>query len=198
MRPLVEHVVRVSLLLGAGAVVALLAACRSMDIDQFAGAEPSFRPETYFPGRSEGWGVMQDRFGNLLRQFRIEAYGEWNADDQVLSLHETYTFTDGQVDRLEWQMRPVGGDRYEGTEPRLEGVAEGVRAGNTFHWRYVRRVPQQDGRERTLFFDDWFWLQDDRVLIVRASVRRFRIELATLSVFYRKLDDPPAPAHVRQ
>ena len=157
-----------------------------MDIAEFADTRPVFRPEEYFLGRTEGWGVMQDRFGILRRQFRIEANGEWNATDQALSLREIYRFNDGQVDQLEWTLRPVGSDRYTATEPRVEGVAEGVRAGNAFRWTYVRRVPQPDGGEQALTFEDWFWLQDADVLIARASVRRFGIELATLSVFYRK------------
>jgi hypothetical protein len=42
------------------------------------------------------------------------------------------------------------------------------------------------GNERRLDFDDWFWLQDETVLISRASIGRFGIELATISLFYRK------------
>ena len=42
------------------------------------------------------------------------------------------------------------------------------------------------GNDRRFDFDDWFWLQDERVVISRASVGRFGIEMATISLFCRK------------
>ena len=115
MHPITRYALRTGALLGAGLVLAWVTACRSMDIAEFADTRPVFRPEEYFLGRTEGWGVMQDRFGILRRQFRIEANGEWNATDQALSLREIYRFNDGQVDQLEWTLRPVGSDRYTAT-----------------------------------------------------------------------------------
>lgn len=162
-----------------------LSGCSSMNINDFAGKTPRLVLEDYFNGTAEGWGVMQDRFGQLQRQFRIHAQGEWDDQAGVLLLTERYVFDDGQVDELHWRIRPLGDGRYDGTEPRLVGVAEGRQAGNAFHWVYQRQVPDQ-GSERTLNFDDWFWLQDDGVLIARASVGRFGIEFGTMSVFYRK------------
>lgn len=160
-----------------------------MDIGDFAGAQPKLELERYFAGRTEGWGVMQDRFGTLRRQFYIQAEGEWDAARATLSLVETYEFADGFVDILRWSIIRGADGTYIGEEPTLEGSAQGRQAGNAFHWSYVRQVPQPDGT-RKLAFDDWFWLQSPDVLISRASVRRFGIELATLSLFYRKVAAP--------
>lgn len=110
----------------------------------------------------------------------------WDEPAQTLRLTETYRFDDGQVDRLEWAILRQEPGRYEGREPALVGTASGRQAGNAFHWVYQRRSPVADGTR--LGFDDWFWLQPDGVLIARASVRRFGLEIATMSVFYRRLD----------
>ena len=157
-----------------------------MNIDEFANREPRLQLERYFEGRSEGWGVMQSRFGTLLQQFQIEADGRFDAATQTLHLTETYRFDDGHVDELRWTIRQVETGRYEGVEPKLDGKANGRQAGNAFHWVYSRDVPQADGSERRLGFDDWFWLQPGNVLISRASVTKFGVEIGSLSVFYRK------------
>jgi hypothetical protein len=164
----------------------MLAGCTSMKIDDFANRTPPLELERFFAGRSEGWGVMQSRSGTLLQQFRIEAEGSFDEATQTLRLEETYRFDDGHVDVLDWTIRRLGPGRYEGSEPRLTGPAQGEQAGNAFHWTYRRDVPQKEGGPRRLAFDDWFWLQPGPVLISRASVSRFGVELGTLSVFYRK------------
>jgi len=157
-----------------------------MKIEDFAGKKPVLTLERFFAGQTRGWGVMQNRFGTFQRQFSIEATGAWDATSQSLKLTETYTFDDGQIDRLDWTIVRRGEGRYEGRETRIDGTATGRQAGNAYHWTYTRRVPAKDGSESSLGFDDWFWLIDEDTLAARASVTKFGIEIATLSVFYRK------------
>lgn len=181
---------KTSSLIAAAAVAAVgagfLASCAKMRVAEFAGRQPEMVLEQWFAGRTQGWGIVQDRFGKLQRQFQVEADGTWDSAEQTLRLTETWTFDDGQVDRLEWRIKKVGPGRYQGSEPRLVGEAVGEQAGNAFRWRYTRRVPMPDGGESRLDFDDWFWLQDERVLISRATVGRFGVEFASISLFYRK------------
>lgn len=157
-----------------------------MQINDFTGRSPEMVLERFFDGRAEGWGIVQSRFGKLERQFRVQADGVWDGAAQTLRLKETWTFDDGQVDRLEWSIRRLASGQYVGKEARLIGEARGEQAGNAFRWKYTRRVPMPDSDERKLDFDDWFWLQDENVLISRASMSRFGIEFATISLFYRK------------
>ena len=104
----------------------------------------------------------------------------------VRTLTERYRFDDRGVGELRWRIERQGDGRYVGSEPRLVGTARGEQAGNAFHWVYKRRLPQGD---RLVAFDDWFWPQEGGVLISRASLSRFGIELATMSVFYRPVTD---------
>ena len=174
---------------GAVALTVLAAGCGEMKVEDFAGREPAFVLEDWFAGPAEGWGIMQSRFGTLRRQFRIDARGQWDAAARTLRLVETYRFDDGSEARLEWSIRRGADGSYEGDEPRLVGTAVGRQAGNAFHWVYTRRPPGSDDTRFT--FDDWFWLQPGGVLIVRASVRRFGVEVATMSVFYRRTGQTP-------
>ncbi|MBK8210697.1 MAG: DUF3833 family protein [Rhodospirillales bacterium] len=181
---------RTKTLIVAAAVLAVgtafLAGCARTQIDDFSERSPKLVLERFFEGRTEGWGIVQSRFGTLERQFRVKADGVWDDAAQTLRLTETWTFDDGQVDRLQWNIRRLGSGQYVGSEARLVGEAKGEQAGNAFRWRYTRRVPMPDGDERQLDFDDWFWLQDETVLISRASIGRFGMEFATISLFYQK------------
>ena len=55
-----------------------LGACSSMKIDDFAGTGPELLPEYYFAGQSRAWGMFEDRFGNLQREFTVELQGDWD------------------------------------------------------------------------------------------------------------------------
>jgi hypothetical protein len=155
-------------------------------IEDFEGTRPVLMLERYFSGTTRGWGIMQSRFGALQRQFHIEAAGEWDEASRTLRLRETYRFVDGQIDRLDWTILKRDDRRYEGRETRIEDVAQGEQAGNAYRWQYSRSVPAKDGSESLLGFDDWFWLLDEQTLVARASVTKLGIEIASLSVFYRK------------
>lgn len=157
-----------------------------MKIEDFASKRPVLLLENFFAGATQGWGVMQNRFGTYQSQFSIKAHGGWDAANSTLHLTEIYTFDDGHVDTLEWTITKKSAGVYEGHEKRIDGTAKGEQAGNAYHWSYSRRVPSADGSESTSGFDDWFWLQDDQTLIARASVTKLGVEVATLSVFYRK------------
>lgn len=147
---------------------------------------PPFVIEDYFEGETLGWGVQQTRFGALRSQFEIRATGTWDAAAQSLSLVEVYTFEDGFIDRLEWTIVKRSATIYRGFEPLVAAPAWGEQRANWFRWHYRRRTPRNGGGRTLLGYDDCFWLQNDGVLIARASVSRFGLEVATLSVFYAK------------
>ena len=49
------------------ALLMALAGCGGMKPEQFAKAEPKLKVEEYFLGRTRGWGIFEDRFGDLRR-----------------------------------------------------------------------------------------------------------------------------------
>ena len=145
-----------------------------------------FQLERFFAGHLSGWGIQESRLGKLQSKFKIKARGVWDASSKTLSLKETYTFDDGHLDTLDWQIVKVSASEYVGHETRIEGEAKGRSDGGVFTWRYSRRVPAKGGDETSFDFHDKFYLIDANSLVARASVSRLFFEVATMSVFYSR------------
>jgi hypothetical protein len=154
-----------------------------MKIEDFAGTIPAFRPEAFFAGRLQGWGVLEGPTGGLQKRFMVKAEGR--LEGGVIRFQETWTFDDGHVDTLNWTIRRLDEARYAGTEDRLDGEAEGELAGCAFHWKYTRDTPQPDGGSQKLNFDDWFFAIEDGVVIAKGVAGRLGLPFATAHVTYR-------------
>ncbi len=158
-----------------------------MKIEDFEGTGPAFEPEAFFNSRLEGWGVMEGPTGALQKRFTVAAEGQSPGADGVIRFRETWTFDDGHVDTLNWEIRSLGDGRYSGAEDRSDGDAEGELAGCAFHWRYTRDTPQPDGKSVKLNFDDWFFQIDEAVVVAKGVGGRLGLPFATAHVTYRKL-----------
>jgi hypothetical protein len=154
-----------------------------MDIDDFATGMPTLKLESYFQGRTEAWGVFEDRFGRVRRQFKVEIEG--NFDGRDLTLFEDFVYADGETDRRIWRITPLGDGRYEGRADDVVGAATGEARGNALHWQYDMNLPIGDGVWQ-VHFDDWMLLQSDDVLINRATVSKLGITLGEVTLFFRK------------
>jgi hypothetical protein len=161
----------------------LLGACQSMKIEDFKETTPRLILEDYFAGRTVGWGIFEDRFGNLRREFKVDIAGTW--DGKTLTMVEDFVYSDGEIDQRIWRVEKVDDHRYRGRADDVIGVAEGTVEGKALTWTYEVML-DIGGTERKVRFTDWLFLQDDEVLINRASVTKFGIELGTLTLFFRK------------
>ena len=166
----------------------VLGACQSMKIEDFKGTTPRLVLEDYFAGHTQGWGIFDDRFGNLRRQFKVDIDGTW--DGKTLTMVEDFVYADGETDRRTWRIDKLDEHRYQGRADDVLGIAEGRVEGQALTWSYEVLLTI-GGSDRKVRFTDWLFLQDDEVLINRASVTKFGIELGTLTLFFRK---PPGGA----
>ncbi len=66
-----------------------------------------------------------------------------------------------------------------------DGVARGREAGNAFNFGYYLNMKVGDGRWRVRF-DDWMFLQPDGVLINRAYVYRWGIQIGSVTIVFRR------------
>lgn len=147
---------------------------------------PQLKLEEFFEGSVKGFGFMHTRFGKRAQQFDISAEGRWDGKACALALTETYRFDDGHRDELKWRITKLSDTRYRGVEDRLKREAKGEQSAHHFRWRYVRDVPQNDGKTTRLTFDDCFYLQSPNLLMARASVSRFGFEVGIITVSYVK------------
>ena len=105
-----------------------------MKPDDFAGKEPRFVLEDYFAGQTKAWGLFQDRFGKLRRQFEVEIDGTW--DGEILILVEDFVYDDGETEQRIWHIRKTGPHTYDGKANGVVGTAAGVAYGSAVNWRY--------------------------------------------------------------
>ncbi len=155
-----------------------------MKPEAFAGREPRLVVEEFFSGPSKAWGMFQDRFGNLRRQFEIDANGTW--DGETLTLTEVFTFDDGERDQRIWRIRKLGPHDYKGTAEGVLGSAEGAVHGNALHWRYWFSL-EVGSRSWKVHFDDWLFLLDKDLLINRARVSKFGLRIGEVTCVFRKI-----------
>ncbi|QEW06150.1 DUF3833 domain-containing protein [Nitrincola iocasae] len=173
---------RLSLLL---LISLLLAGCSQMNIEKFDQREPKLVLEDYFQGRVYAWGIFEDRFGNLRREFKVEIDARMEGD--TLILDEYFLYSDGETDRRVWRITPTAEGEYQGQADDIIGVARGKISGNALNWRYQMDLKVGDNSWR-VSFDDWMYLQPGGVLINRASVKKWGLELGQVTLSFIRAD----------
>ena len=160
-----------------------LSGCSGMALDSFKDAKPELVLEDYFKGRTEAWGIFEDRFGKLRRQFKVTIDGTW--DGKTLTLDERFKYDDGETDQRIWRITKLNKGKYEGTAADVIGIATGEASGNALNWRYDMDLKVGDGSFKVTF-NDWMFLQSDGVLINRARVSKLGVEIGSVTLFFKK------------
>ncbi|WP_018149473.1 DUF3833 domain-containing protein [Henriciella marina] len=157
--------------------------CVSNSLEDFSEAERTLRLEDYFLGETTAYGVFEDRFGKIRRQFKVDITGTVEGD--TLTLVEEFDYSDGVRDTRTWTIEMLGNGRYRGTANDVPDMAEGRAVGNAFNWTYRVDLPVGDGTWN-VGFDDWMYLLQDGVLLNRAFVTRFGIRIGEVTIAFRK------------
>lgn len=175
-----------SKLLCAAVLAPLIACGGTPDLEDFTGTTPELELEAFLSGKLTAHGVFQDRFGDVRRTFVVDIDGVW--DGTVLTLTEDFVYEDGETEQRIWRLTKTGDETWSGSAEGVVGEALGVENGNAFNFAYTIDLKTPDGALRATF-DDWMWQIDDSVLINRAYVSKFGIEIGQLSIFFRR-DEP--------
>lgn len=163
----------------------VLAGCGGFSPDDFEGTGPVFVPEDYFLGDFKVYGLFLDRFGEPRRQFVADVTGR--LEDDVLVLDEQFRFADGDTDTRVWRIRKVGEGQYEGEANDVIGTAVGRVTGQALNFSYDVDLEIGDDSWR-VHFDDWLLLQPDGVVINRALVTKWGIEVGRLLAFFMPVE----------
>lgn len=164
-------------------LVVLVSGCTSMKPSDFADRQPTLVLEQYFAGHTRAWGLFEDRFGRVRRQFTVDIVGDWNGERLILD--ESFLYDDGETERRTWTITKDAQGRYRGQAGDVVGTAQGEAAGNALNWSYVMDLKVGDGTLRVAF-DDWMFLQPGGVVINRARVSKWGIELGQVTLFFVK------------
>ena len=164
--------------------IIFLSGCSKIDIAQYSENKPELDIFAYFEGKTTGWGVVQNRSGKLLRQFKVVIDGTF-PDENTLVLDEDFVWSHGEESKRIWTITRTDDGTYTGTADDVIGTAQGLSSGNALHWQYHLNI-ETEGSTWKIFFDDWMFLQPDQVVINRATMSKFGIHLGDITIAFSK------------
>ncbi len=172
------------LLIAGVACVALLSACSTPLVQDYAAQTPVLELRDYFNGSLDAYGIFTDRSGKVVKRFTVVMTCTWQGDSGVLD--EAFTYSDGSQQRRVWRLSRHADGQYTGVADDVVGTAQGQQSGNAFHWAYTLALPV-DGQVIQVQFDDWMYLMNEKVMLNKAAMRKWGVGLGevTLSFFKR-------------
>jgi hypothetical protein len=119
----------------------------------------------------------------VVKRFEVRMTGRWEGNKGVLE--EDFIYSDGSKQRRVWHIEEIGPGQYRGRADDVIGEAIGEASGNALRWRYTLALPIE-GRTWHVQFDDWMFLINDQVMINRAKMLKFGIELGEVTLSFHK------------
>ena len=93
-----------------------------------------FDPSVFFDGNLRATGMFIDRFGVVKRRFTVSAKGI--AESSGITLYETFTYDDGEVEDRIWHIFKRTDNRFDGQTGDLASDCIGTVRGPLFSWSY--------------------------------------------------------------
>jgi hypothetical protein len=162
----------------------MLASCSKADLSRYSDNRPVLDLFGYFQDETIGHGMVQDRGGNLTRQFVVHIRGEIDQQNRLV-LTEDFEWSDGEKSKRVWTIAGAEDGMLTGTAADVEGQAVGSVSGNVLNWRYFLNV-EVDGRTWKIHLDDWMYLQPDEILINKTRMSKFGIHLGDITIVFNK------------
>ena len=167
----------------------LIAGCSQTDMKEFQNNTPKLDLFSFFEGDTIAYGIFEDRFGNLKRQFRVNINGK--VKNQILTLDEDFLYDDGEQAKRIWKIEKkidnTQNITYEGQADDVEGKAFGSISGNTLNWSYDIYLNIK-GSNIKVHFNDWIYKQSEDLAINRAYVSKFGINIGSVTLVFLRGD----------
>lgn len=167
-----------------------LGGCAGVPVERYRAQQPVLDLAEYFNGTLDGWGMFQDRSGEVIKRFHVVIDAKWEKRDgrDVGTLDENFSWSDGTTSRRVWTITREDASHYAGRADDVIGEAQGEAAGNALRWRYVLALPV-DGRVWNVDFDDWMFLigeGDKKVMLNRAVMSKFGFRLGEVTLSFSR------------
>jgi hypothetical protein len=166
----------------------VLFGCSSPQVSQYANEKPTLDLSEYFNGTIDAYGIFTDRSGTVVKRFTVLIQANWQQVDgkKVGTLDESFDYSDGTKQKRIWKITEVSPGKYIGRADDVVGDANGSSAGNALNWAYTLALPV-DGTVYNVQFDDWMYLMTPKVMINRAKMSKFGIDLGEVTLsFYKR------------
>ncbi len=166
-------------------IILLFTGCSQTDMKEFQNNTPKLDLFEFFAGETIAYGIFEDRFGNLKRQFRVNINGK--IDNQILTLDEDFLYDDGEQAKRIWKIeKKIDNNQkiiYEGQADDVEGKASGSISGNALNWSYDIYLNIK-GNDIKVHFNDWIYKQSEDLAINRAYVSKFGINIGSVTLVF--------------
>ena len=166
-------------------IILLFTGCSQTDMKEFQNNTPKLDLFNFFEGKTIAYGIFEDRFGNLKRQFRVNING--NINNQTLTLDEDFLYDDGEQAKRIWKIeKKIDNTQkvtYEGKADDIEGKASGSISGNALNWSYDIYLNIK-GSYIKVHFNDWIYKQSEDLAINRAYVSKFGINIGSVTLVF--------------
>ena len=171
-------------------VFSFLISCSGNNMSYKQNKNLKFSIEHFFEGDTIAYGIFEDRFNNLKRQFRVNINGKKTEDGIILN--EEFLYDDGEKDTRIWKFKVLNKDKegnieYEGSTKDALGKAYGVVKGNIFNFKYDINL-EISGKKIKVHFNDWIYQQDRDIAINRAYVSKFGINIGSVTLVFLRGD----------
>ena len=166
-------------------IILLFTGCSQTDMKEFQNNTPKLDLFNFFEGETIAYGIFEDRFGNLKRQFRVNIDGKIN--NQTLTLDEDFLYDDGEQAKRIWKIeKKIDNTQkvtYEGKADDIEGKASGSISGNALNWSYDIYLNIK-GSNIKVHFNDLIYKQSEDLAINRAYVSKFGINIGSVTLVF--------------
>ncbi|HEX6859496.1 MAG TPA: DUF3833 family protein [Caulobacteraceae bacterium] len=145
-----------------------------------------FRPEQFFVGRTEGWGVVRE-LGGRRRRCQIITEGHLDESYQALHFDETFTFDDGETQQWRWAMTRGRDGRYVAAEAM---VGAGIVGRHDKRGDYVlnfRRPLRPEGGFPTPSYNTRFTLTSANSALKRVRIGVLGLTVATMTAVHERV-----------
>jgi Protein of unknown function (DUF3833) len=172
----------------SGLVIAGLFACTSPSVTQYANERPNLDLSEYFNGTLDAYGIFTDRSGVVQKRFTVLLVADWKVVDgkKIGTLDESFEYSDGAKQKRIWTLTETSPGKFIGRADDVVCEALGESAGNTLNWTYTLALPV-DGTIYHVRFNDWMYLVTPKVMINKAKMSKFGIDLGEVTLsFYKR------------
>lgn len=159
-----------------------LLAC-SHRLEDYAASQPRLLLEDFFVGPLEAHGMVQNRWGKVLRRFQVTMVGRM--EEETLILEEDFVYDDGEQQRRVWRIEVLGNGHYRGRAGDVVGAAEGQVQGFALNWHYTLQVPVND-RNWDIRVNDWMFMLDERRILNRATMSKFGVTVGEITLWIER------------
>jgi hypothetical protein len=165
-----------------------LLGCSGPQVSQYANEKPTLDLSEYFSGTIDAYGIFTDRSGAVVKRFTVLIQANWKVvgGKKVGTLDESFDYSDGAKQKRIWTLTETAPGKYIGKADDVVGEANGSSAGNALNWAYTLALPV-DGTVYNVQFDDWMYLVTPKVMINKAQMSKFGINLGEVTLsFYKR------------